>query len=224
VEGFLLIDKPSGPTSHDVVAKLRGITGIKRIGHGGTLDPLATGLLVIGLGAATKQLEQFVQGDKTYLATVCLGATSTTDDAEGELKPVSGEHQPKSQEIKQALSSLVGPQQQLPPVYSAIKTKGKKHYELARAGKPGDRTPRPVTIHSIELLDYTWPDVRFRTSVSKGTYIRALARDLGDRLGTGGYLSALRRERVGAFRIEDAHSLDELAGRWQDFVVTPVSG
>jgi tRNA pseudouridine55 synthase len=218
--GILLVDKPKGWTSHDVVAKLRGITGIKKIGHGGTLDPMATGLLVIGIGSATKKLEQFVQGDKTYLAGVTLGATSTTDDEEGELteRPVVSE--PNEEMVVPMLQKFVGTQEQLPPVYSAIKTDGKKAYAEARAGRDVERKPRLVTIHELETVGYQYPRLMIRVTVSKGTYIRALARDIGEALGTGGYLSALRRERVGAYALEQAHRLSELEHGWERFLLS----
>lgn len=217
--GILLVDKPKRWTSHDVVAKLRSITGIKKIGHGGTLDPMATGLLVIGIGDATKQLEQFVQGDKTYLATVTLGATSTTDDDEGELTTVSLRRTPESVDAETALKKFIGTQEQLPPVYSAIKTAGKKAYQQARAGKEVERKPRLVTIHSIGLVRYEYPKLEIRTSVSKGTYIRALARDIGAALGTGGYLTALRRESVGPYSVDDAGTMSQIELSWQDKLV-----
>lgn len=212
--GFLLIDKPSGWTSHDVVAKVRSVIGLKKVGHGGTLDPLATGLLVVGLGQATKQLEQFVQGDKTYLATVRLGHTSTTDDGEGELTEGTGSP-PELDAVREVLDGLRGEQDQLPPIYSALKTAGRKHYELARAGREVERRTRPVTVHDIELIAYDWPDLAFRAAVSKGTYIRSMARDLGEHLKTGGYLLNLRRERVGVLSVDDAIPIDSLDKRWR---------
>ncbi|MDP3999917.1 MAG: tRNA pseudouridine(55) synthase TruB [bacterium] len=218
-DGFLLVDKPSGWTSHDVVAHVRKMSGIKKVGHGGTLDPMATGLLVIGLGKATKELERFVQGDKTYVAEVTLGATTATDDAEGTVEPapdVADAAQPSHADVAAALKRFEGEIEQLPPVYSAIKTGGKKAYVEARKGRTVERKPRKVTIHDIELLEYEWPIVRFRTTVSKGTYIRSIARDLGERLGTGGYLSALRREGVGTFDVKDALGADVLDGPWCD--------
>lgn len=226
--GILLVDKPKGWTSHDVVAKLRRITGIRRIGHGGTLDPLATGLLVIGIGSATKRLEQFVQGEKTYVAGVTLGATSTTDDAEGEITPgpapdgsgagTSGAG-PTTAAVRATLQKFTGTQEQLPPVYSAIKTGGKKAYVEARAGRAVERQPRLVTIRELDLVKYDYPELEMRATVSKGTYIRALARDLGEALGTGAYLSALRRERVGAYSVEQAHRLSELEHGWERFLL-----
>ena len=210
-DGYLLIDKPAGWTNHDVVAKVRNLTGIKKVGHGGTLDPMATGLLVIGLGSATKGLEQFVQGDKTYVAEVTLGATTATDDAEGKVEPTTNSTELAQSEIKAALKGFEGDIEQLPPVYSAIKTGGKKAYVEARQGRTVERKPRAVTIHGIELLEYAWPVLRIRVAVSKGTYIRALARDIGERLGTGAYLSGLRRERVGELSVEDFHRIEEIS-------------
>lgn len=218
--GFLLIDKPLEWTSHDVVAKLRRITGMRKIGHGGTLDPLATGLLVIGVGKATKGLEAFVQGDKEYHATVRLGATSTTDDAEGELTERTVEVPPTAAEIRARLDELTGDQDQVPPAFSALKTGGKKHYELARAGKTVPREPRQITVFSIDPVVIRYPEVRFNCRVSKGTYIRSLARDLGEKLGTGGYLAGLRRTAVGEYRVEEGVTLDSLVrDNWQEKLI-----
>lgn len=202
-------------TSHDVVDEVRRITGVRKVGHGGTLDPLATGLLVVGLGQATKELNRFAVGDKTYLATARLGRRSATDDAEGEVTEVPGAKQPSQATVRETLRSFAGEQEQLPPAYSAIKTGGKKHYELARAGHAVPVKPRRVTIRDIELVSYDWPDLTFRVTVSKGTYIRALARDLGERLGSGGYLASLRREAVGNYSVEEATSIDTLDGEWR---------
>jgi tRNA pseudouridine55 synthase len=218
-EGFLLVDKPLDWTSHDVVAKLRGVTGIKKIGHGGTLDPKATGLLVIGIGKATKQLERYVQGEKTYVATVRLGQTSTTDDSEGELENGPSAVPPDEKRIIEVLEGFHGEQQQLPPAFSALKTGGRKHYELARAGKEVIREPRAITIYEVELVHAGYPDVSFRCRVSKGTYIRSIARDLGEKLGTGGYLAALRRESVGDLTLTNAVTLEELQEDWQSHLL-----
>lgn len=215
----MLVDKPRGWTSHDVVAKLRGITRIKKIGHAGTLDPMATGLLVVGIGKATKRLADIAAGNKTYLATAALGAVSTTDDDEGEITPWEVTDIPGPNEVQQALGSMIGEQLQVPPAYAAIKSGGKKLYELARAGKDVPREPRPVRIESIDLLQFEWPYVTFRTTVSKGTYIRAMARDLGEALDTGGYLTALRRETVGQFKVEDAATIEQLQTDWQSRLI-----
>ncbi|MEX2043294.1 MAG: tRNA pseudouridine(55) synthase TruB [Patescibacteria group bacterium] len=212
--GFLLIDKPPGWTSHDVVAHVRKIGGVRKVGHGGTLDPMATGLLVIGLGAATKELERFARGDKTYVAEVTLGATTATDDAEGEPKPVPDAPKPSRADVELALKRFEGDVEQLPPTYSAIKTGGKKAYVEARKGREVERKPRNVTVRSIKLVRYEWPVVEFRCTVSKGTYIRSIARDLGEKLGTGGYLSSLRREKVGGFDVSRAVGADVIDGPW----------
>ena len=203
-----------------MVAKLRKITGVKRIGHGGTLDPMATGLLVLGIGSATKRLERFVQGDKTYLAELTLGATSPTDDAEGEPSERVGAEPPTGAAVGAVLQKFTGAQEQLPPVYSAIKTGGKKAYVEARAGRTPERKSRLVTIHELTLVAYDYPRLKVRTAVSKGTYIRALARDIGEALGTGAYLSALRRERIGAYSVEQAHRLSELEHGWRTHLVS----
>ncbi len=220
-DGFLLIDKPAGWTSHDVVARVRKITGIKKVGHGGTLDPMATGLLVLGLGKATKGLERIVQGDKTYVAEVTLGATSDTDDVEGTVMPTKQPAQPTEAEVGTALESFLGSFQQLPPVYSAIKTDGRKAYVEARKGKTVERKRRPVTVHEVVMLDYRWPTVQFRCRVSKGTYIRSIARDLGEELGTGGYLSTLRREAIGNLLAEEAVGIGAVTEKsWHDLVIS----
>ncbi|MDP9211921.1 MAG: tRNA pseudouridine(55) synthase TruB [bacterium] len=224
-DGFLLIDKPAGWTSHDVVAKVRGVTRVKKVGHGGTLDPMATGLLVLGFGKATKQLERFVQGDKTYVAEAALGATSDTDDAEGTVTPAKQPERPTEAEVETALESFRGNLQQLPPVYSAIKTNGRKAYAEARKGRTVERKPRSVTVHEMALLGYRWPTVRFRCRVSKGTYVRSIARDLGEKLGTGGYLSALRREAIGSLRVEEAVSIGAVTGQsWYGLVIPSDDG
>jgi len=257
---LLLIDKPAGWTSHDVVAKLRGIFHIKRIGHAGTLDPFATGLLIVGVGPATKQLTALVGTDKTYLATARLGATSTTDDTEGTItetvgaKPASPSGMnadmptgmnadmptgmnadmptgqgdagvaPTMTDIESCLHSFLGTHEQISPIFSAKKVGGKKMYELARAGLAHTvETPRKmVTIHSIKILSYTWPELTFEVSCSSGTYIRALARDIGQKLGCGAYLTALRRTRVGDYQIEDATPISKLQqGRNQALTEPP---
>ncbi len=174
---------------------------------------------MVGVGDATKKLERFVQGDKTYLAGITLGATSTTDDAEGELTEQGVGAPPNEEMIGPMLQKFVGTQEQLPPVYSAIKTGGKKAYAEARAGREVERKPRLVTIHELETVGYQYPRLMVRVMVSKGTYVRALARDIGEALGTGGYLSALRRERVGAYSVEQAHTLAELEHGWEQFLI-----
>jgi len=219
-DGILLIDKPAGWTSFDVVAKLRGarksalkaqgITPTKRqlrVGHAGTLDPFATGLLIILLGDATKRSDEFLKQDKTYEATITLGANSSTGDPEGELTPVS-DTVPSEAAVQDALAQFVGTVTQTPPAYSAIKVNGQRAYKLARKGHDVDIPTRQVTIHSLELLDYAYPRLSIRTHVSSGTYIRSLAQDIGAKLGTGAYCSQLRRTAIGASSIADAQEVD----------------
>lgn len=216
MEGFLLIDKPDGMTSHDVVNRVRRLTGEKRVGHAGTLDPFATGLLIVGVGrVATREFPKLVGLGKEYEAIFTLGATSDTDDRTGRLQPVAAGFSLRADEIKAAMKPLTGAIEQIPPSYSAIKVGGKKMYELARAGKEVERKPRPVTIYAFDLLDagsgdpaYTKIPVRIRCST--GTYIRSLARDLGEALGTGGYVEELRRTAVGPFLIGESFPLNGL--------------
>lgn len=235
---FLLIDKPAGKTSHDVVARIRRITGIKRVGHSGTLDPFATGLLIIGIEReSTKHLGKFLGMDKTYLTDIALGATTETFDPESPeiiVPKDDGSNTITLTELQQALHELSGPQQQMPPMHSAIKVGGKKLYELARAGKTITVEPRNITVHSWEPLfepnpfslppSFVFPGfalpvtLSFRVSVSSGTYIRALARDLGRLCGTGGYLRYLRRTSIGPYSINDAVMLNHLTPEnWLDY-------
>ena len=213
IDGVLLVDKPAGWTSFDVVAKIRsqirqeyqaeGIKPTKRqlkVGHAGTLDPFATGLLVILLGDATKKAGDFLKLDKVYEATFCLGTTSTTGDPEGELT-VTSDKVPSKEELGAALLQYSGPIQQRPPIFSAIKINGQRAYKLARDGKEIELPERTVMIYSLELLAYTYPYVRVRTHVDSGTYIRSLAVDIGETLGTGAYCSELRRIAVGKWDV-----------------------
>jgi tRNA pseudouridine55 synthase len=217
-DGILLIDKPVGWTSFDVCAKIRGqiraeyrARGEKptkrqlKVGHAGTLDPFATGLLIILIGDATSRSDEFLKLDKVYEATIDLGKTSTTGDLEGEMTDIS-DRQPTEAEVKAALEQFVGDITQIPPAYSAIKINGQRAYKLAREGKDVEVPARNVTIHSIELIDYSYPEVKIRTNVSSGTYIRTLAEDIGRLLGTGGYCSQLSRTKVGECSIADALS------------------
>ncbi len=211
MDGLLLIDKPVGWTSHDVVAKLRGILKIKRIGHAGTLDPFATGLLVIGIGKGTKALTDLVGVDKEYEATVRLGATSDTFDVEGVITDRRGaiNRAPTEQEIESALEKFRGGYEQLAPLHSAKKIGGKKLYELARKGKATEemRPKKQVTISEIRVTKYEWPDLNILVRCGSGTYIRSLADDIGRELGTGGYCLELRRTKVGTFDVKDAIKL-----------------
>lgn len=220
--GFILIDKPAGFTSHDVVAKLRRITGIRKIGHAGTLDPFATGLLVVGVGrAATRQLGELTGHDKEYEAKAVLGATSDTQDLTGELTGDPVENWPSPETLDLVLPGFRGEIEQIPPMYSAKKIKGKKLYELARAGEEVERKPNQVTIHELEIRSYQPPHLIFRARCSAGTYIRTLAHDIGQALGIGAYLETLRRTKSGDYSVEQAVQLDQLTPEnWSEHLVT----
>ncbi len=208
---IVAVYKPSGPTSHDVIDRIRAATGIKKVGHGGTLDPLARGVLVVGIGrAATRQLQAAVDAEKEYIARVELGWSSPTGDAEGIKTVVLPEQIPTEQEILACLPSFTGQIEQTPPVYSAVKVRGRPAYKSARKGRPIDVPPRFVTIHQLDLLRYAWPTLELRVVCSKGTYIRSLAADIGAALNTGGYLADLERTRVGTFTVADSIPLEEL--------------
>jgi tRNA pseudouridine55 synthase len=211
LHGFLNIDKPAGMTSHDVVARIRRAAKQKRVGHAGTLDPAATGVLVVALGNATRLIE-YVQDatSKRYLATVQLGATTTTDDAEGTVLATAAVPTWSRAEIKQALQPFRGQIMQTPPMYSALHHQGRRLHELAREGVVVERAARPVTIERLELLDWDGSQLTLDIMCSKGTYIRSLARDLGEALGCGAHLQALRRTAVGAFAIEQAAPLERV--------------
>jgi tRNA pseudouridine55 synthase len=208
MNGILPVDKPEGWTSHDVVAKVRSIlkqeTGQKvKVGHTGTLDPSATGLLILVLGSYTKRAGEFSKLDNVYDADITLGATSSTGDKEGELTQVSDE-QPAKQAVESVLSGFKGEILQKPHKYSAVKIDGQRAYKAARAGKKVEIESRPVTIYQLLVTDYQYPKLFITARVSSGTYIRSLAEDIGAALGTGAYLSALRRTQVGQFGIDEA--------------------
>ncbi len=208
--GIAIVDKPADWTSHDVVAKLRGALRERRIGHGGTLDPMATGVLPVFVGRATRAVEFLESADKEYLASCRFGLTTDTQDITGTMLSESG-LRPSEAEIKEALLGFLGTQEQLPPLYSAIKVEGKKLYEYARQGKNVPRKPRQIEISDIAPLGFgPEGDYRFRLTVSKGTYIRTLCHDLGQRLGCGAAMSSLRRLRAGPFSIGEALPLDKL--------------
>jgi tRNA pseudouridine55 synthase len=212
LDGILVVDKPIGPTSHDLVGLVRRLAATKRVGHGGTLDPFASGVLPLFLGRATRLVEFHLADRKAYRATVCFGASSTTDDLEGELTIADGPA-PTREAVRAALPSLTGTISQRPPAYSAIKVGGRRAYAMARAGETVELAERTVTIDTLEIVDWddSEPDrpiVVLDVRCTAGTYVRALARDLGERLGSGAYLGALRRTGAGSFREEDAVSLD----------------
>ena len=212
MDGVLVIAKPAGPTSHDVVALVRRLAATKRVGHGGTLDPFASGVLPLFLGRATRLVEYHLGDRKGYRATVCFGASSTTDDLEGELTP-SAAPAPSRAAVEAVLGGFIGPISQRPPAYSAIKVAGRRAYAMARAGEHVELASREVTIHRLELLDWDGADPDRPIAVvdvecSAGTYIRALARDLGEAVGGAAYLGALVRTASGPFRLDGAVSLD----------------
>lgn len=207
IDGFINIYKEQGYTSFDVVAKLRGILKQKKIGHTGTLDPMAEGVLLVCLGSATKMCDLLTEKNKTYTCTMLLGKTSDTEDVTGKLTDVTDIY-PDEQTVIETVMSFVGDYMQIPPMYSAIKVNGKKLYELARAGQVIERQPRPVTIHSIQILSTDLPRVTFDVSCSKGTYIRSLCRDIGEKLGCGAVMERLIRTEVKGFTIEESLTLD----------------
>lgn len=215
--GILLVDKPQGWTSHDAVARTRRLAGTRKVGHAGTLDPMATGLLILGVNSSTRLLTWVVGLDKEYLATIRLGAATTTDDAEGEqiARPSAASVSDITPEaIEAGMSALTGDIEQRPSSVSAIKVDGKRAYARVRAGEEVELKPRPVTVSTFELLGHTevdgYLDLTVRVECSSGTYIRALARDLGSALDVGGHLTSLRRTRIGPFSIDEARPLDDL--------------
>jgi tRNA pseudouridine55 synthase len=207
--GLLLIDKPAGITSFDIIRQLRRATGIRKIGHAGTLDPMATGLMLMLIGAATKRAGRLSGLDKTYVAEMTLGAVSSTGDREGELTAVS-DREPTESELIAALEGVMGEITQVPPQYAAIKVGGVRAYKLARQGKIVVMPPRQVSVHRINLLSYAYPLARFEAQVSSGTYVRSLARDIGETLGTGAYLSDLSRTEVGEYRLGQSQPLETI--------------
>ena len=212
-DGVLLVDKPAAWTSHDVVAKVRAHFGFKKVGHCGTLDPMATGLLVLVLGRATRLSEKLTSDDKAYEGTILLGVTTNTEDADGatlETKPVP----PLTEaDLQAALQKYRGDIYQTPPMISAIKHQGSPLYKLARKGIEVVREPRLVHIYDLRLLATELPRLKFRMACSKGTYVRTLAADIGRDLGCGAHLAELRRTAAGAFKLEQAHTLEQILAR-----------
>ena len=209
--GLLLVDKAEGPSSHDVVAAVRRAIGVRQVGHTGTLDPFASGLLLVCIGPTTRLAEYLVGLEKTYRATMILGSATDTDDRTGEVVHSSDAWRHLTDaEIRAALAQQVGTIQQLPPTYSAKKVAGERMYAAARRGAALERTPATVTIHRIEVLRVALPEVEFEVECSKGTYIRAIARDAGESLGAGGHLAALRRTRIGRWDVAQAVPMDRL--------------
>ncbi|ABK53284.1 tRNA pseudouridine synthase B [Acidothermus cellulolyticus 11B] len=215
-DGLLVVDKPAGITSHDVVARVRRLTGQRRVGHAGTLDPMATGVLIVGVGKATRLLGYLSGCDKEYAAIIRLGMTTSTDDADGEPVRRAGVERLSETAVREALTRFVGEFDQRPPAFSAVKVAGRRAYARARAGEDVVLPARRVRVDRIELRGSQrtdgFLDLDVTIACSAGTYIRSLARDLGELLGVGGHLAALRRTRVGAFTIDEARTLDAPAG------------
>jgi len=209
ISGIFVINKPKDWTSFDVVAKIRNKLNVKKVGHTGTLDPQATGVLVLCVGKATQLVQKLIGFDKEYVCSITLGATSNTDDLEGAIIPIPGASEVSISEIENILKEFTGTFNQLPPDFSAKKIQGKKAYELARKGKEVKLEPAKVTVHTIEMLDYKWPVLKLKINCGKGFYVRSLARDLGKKLGVGGYLSELIRTKVGHFTIEQSITIDQ---------------
>ncbi len=212
--GLVVVDKPAGLTSHDVVARMRRLAGTRKVGHAGTLDPMATGVLLIGVNRATRLLGHLMLTEKAYDGVVRLGVSTTTDDAEGETVARSSAATVTDEQIRDALAEFVGDIEQVPSSVSAIKVGGQRAYAMVRAGEKVELAARPVTIHALDVTGISREadtvDVAITVRCSSGTYIRAIARDLGDALGVGGHLTALRRTAVGPFGLDDARTLDEL--------------
>jgi len=211
-DGIILIDKPANMTSFGVVARVRRVlseqAGKKvKVGHTGTLDPFATGLLILCIGKETKNAMTYTKLDKVYEATIRLGQTSSTGDPEGEITEVN-DTRPSREDIEKVIEKFVGEIKQTPPIFSAIKINGRRAYHLAREGKEVKIPERTVTIHSIDVIEYSYPELKIRTHVSSGTYIRSLASDIGELLGTGAYCTQLRRTSIAKWDIADAKTLD----------------
>lgn len=230
-DGVLVVDKPAGWTSHDVVGRVRRLAGTRKVGHAGTLDPLATGVLVVGLGRATRLLTYLVGADKEYAATIRLGQATVTDDADGEIRSAAGARDVDAEELATAVAALTGSIEQVPSAVSAIKVDGQRSYARVRSGQEVDLPPRPVTIHRFVVVaqratttedGMPVTDLDVAVACSSGTYVRALARDLGAALGTGGHLTALRRTRVGPFTSADARTLDDLAADVRPLLLSEV--
>jgi tRNA pseudouridine55 synthase len=223
-DGLVVVDKPSGLTSHDVVARVRRLAGTRRVGHAGTLDPMATGVLVLGVNRATRLLGHLTLTEKGYDATIRLGAATVTDDAEGEVVATADASGVTDEQVATGVAALTGDQQQVPSAVSAVKIDGKRAYKRVREGEDVVLPPRLVTVRVFDVLatrrDGPLVDVDVHVECSSGTYVRALARDLGSALGVGGHLTALRRTRVGPYGLDVARTLDALA---EELVVLPIA-
>ncbi len=227
VDGFLLVDKPAAWTSHDVVARVRSIIGGRKVGHAGTLDPMATGLLVLGIGRATRLLRFVQDAPKVYVAMARFGVATESLDADGAVlwrEPMPIE----AGDVEQVMKRFVGEILQVPPMVSAVRVEGRRLYQLAREGKTVERKARPVTIHELRLLEFApsdYPEVTFLVRCSKGTYVRTLADDLGRALGGRAHLASLRRTAIGSLRVDDSHPVDGITSDgWRELLLTPAAG
>ena len=218
--GLVVVDKPGGMTSHDVVSRVRRLAGTRKVGHAGTLDPMATGVLVLGVNRATRLLGHLMLTEKRYDATVRLGVTTTTDDAEGEVLATASTDGLDEATIRAATAEFVGEIMQVPTAVSAIKVDGKRAYQRVREGEDVELAARPVTVHELTVTAVRGDELDLSVRCSSGTYVRAIARDLGARLGVGGHLTALRRTAVGPYDLAVAHTLDELA---EDLTLLPIA-
>ncbi len=219
MDGILIVDKPAGPTSHDVVARARRVLGAKKVGHLGTLDPAASGVLPLAIGAATKRAAELAGIEKVYDFTLVLGRTTETDDDQGEVLSENAVPDDAVQRIEEALPGFTGKIMQRPPKYSAMKVQGRRAYQLARKGAQFELPPRPIEVQSIEILDVALPEVRMRVACSSGTYVRSICRDLGEAVGVGGHAKGIRRLRSGRYLIDRSVTLEELDGErstWED--------
>ncbi|MDP1545066.1 MAG: tRNA pseudouridine(55) synthase TruB [Anaerolineales bacterium] len=224
ISGALVVDKPVGMTSHDVVQAIRNGTSLRRAGHTGTLDPRASGVLVILVGPAVRLSEYVSASDKRYQAIIRLGGTTDTYDAEGKFTPTTDPANITEAQFEEALKTFVGEIEQTPPPYSAVKVQGRKAYEMARKGEEVELEPRTITVHHLEVLEWTPPEVVIDVHCSSGTYVRSLANDLGQKLGCGAYLVGLRRTKSGKFTLRDAVPLRKLqeaftAGNWYQYLI-----
>jgi tRNA pseudouridine55 synthase len=218
--GLVVVDKPGGMTSHDVVGRVRRLAGTRKVGHAGTLDPMATGVLVLAVDRATRLLGHLTLADKRYDATVRLGVSTTTDDAEGDVLETRSTAGLTEDDVRSALGAFVGEIDQVPSSVSAVKIGGKRAYARVRDGEQVALPPRRVTIHALDVVDIHLPEVRISVHCTSGTYIRAIARDLGGALDVGGHLTALRRTAVGPFTLDRARTLEELT---EHFALTPIA-
>jgi tRNA pseudouridine55 synthase len=227
VDGLIVVDKPGGMTSHDVVARVRRLAGTRRVGHGGTLDPMATGVLIIGVNRATRLLTYVIGAEKSYTATIRLGETTVTDDAEGEVTARASAAGVTDAAVRGGLAAMTGEIEQVPSAVSAIKINGQRAYKRVRDGEDVDIPARRVTVYRLDVLairrSADLVDVDIDVTCSSGTYIRAIARDLGRTLGVGGHLTALRRTAVGGFTLAESATLAELAERAPDVVGLPMA-